>query len=62
MIPHQYIFTLDFRMVPRNEYSRNDDSDALSIFGAQSWHSELSNGVSHVDVAYLDQKLFKFEI
>ena len=43
-------------------FARNDDSDALSIFGAKNWHSELSNGVSHVDVTYLDQKLFKFEI
>ena len=43
-------------------FARNDDSDALSIFGAQSWHSELSNGVSHVDVAYMDKKLFEFEI
>ena len=41
-------------------FARNDDSDALSIFGAQRSHSDLSNGVS--DVVHLEQILFKFEI
>ena len=59
----KYIFILDFRVVPRNEYSHAIiDSDALTIFGAQSWHAELSNGVTYVYVAHLEQKLFEFEI
>ena len=42
-------------------FTRNDESDALSIFGAQSWHSELSIGVPYVYVAHMGQKLFEFE-
>ena len=43
-------------------FARNDESDALSTFGTQSWHSELSNGVPYAYIAHLEQKLFKFEI
>ena len=34
----------------------------LSILGAQSWHSNLSNDMLDVSVAHLEIKLFQFEI
>ena len=43
-------------------FTRSSDSDAFNIFRAQSWYSGLSNGVSHVNLAHLWEKLFKFEI
>ena len=34
----------------------------LGIFGAQSWHSKLSNDVLDVSVAHLEKKSFQFKI
>ena len=36
--------------------------DAFNIFEAQSWHSELLNGVSDVFVEHLEPKLLQFEL
>ena len=38
-------------------FAYRNDLGALSIFGAQSWNSELTNGVLDVSVAHLEKKL-----
>eukprot|EP00493_Phyllostaurus_siculus_P011293 UN11451 len=43
----------------RTQY--RSDLGALSIFGAQGWHSELLNGVLDVSVAHLEYLNLKFD-